>query len=579
MNRASVVPGERYRLLAACLVATACNAPVREGEVMRGGVAAAELDSATGMPLLSVSGRQMVDPAGNWKRLRGVNYNLIQHTTRSPAQQRHIQAIASWGFNAIRLPISWYFLEPTPDNIDWSYVDDIEDIVRWADAAGLYVVIDNHQWNTAQCFDASWGMGFPSWFVDALLGSNGPCSHYATGKDAELVGQQQFWKEFWSNPVLGPTAGSHSGAAAWDVYTDALRIVAWRLRNYAAVAGWDILNEPRLGTGMTSDTLNGTVLPSFFNAVGARLGWSDTTDAGSHHLLFVEGEDGDIKPSLAKPSTLTGLVLAPHYYSDPSIWADCPALSSGVHRGLEKSAAWNVPALFGEFGAAAGPDGGAGPSFARNVSRIIGANSGQSWMWWEFGPNDLDGEMALASSSLSLKPAGAAIRDNLGVNGGTECTTAIVGETTVQSPTWKAAGIALAYNYTARATGAVNQLALYVDDGNVAAPIKLGLYSHNGQAFSGNPSPGTLLGSATIVHPVAGQWNYAELARPVSIANAAIYWIAVLGPAGGAPVKLRSAASGTRSQDDSRSGLVDLPGSWSPGAWTSNSPGSAYGNQ
>jgi endoglycosylceramidase len=352
------------------------------------------------LPLLAASGTHFVDPSGNWKRLRGVNYNRIEHRTLSPASASHLQTIHGWGFNTIRFPFNWFFLESTPGDFDWSYVDSIESVVQMAVDNSLYVLIDNHQWHISQYFDTAYGSGFPEWFVVDLL----------AGKTTEA----DFWAAFWSNPVLmtSPYAGLH----AWDVYADAYRVITWRLRNYTNVLGWDILNEPKLGTGMDISVFNTTTLPAFYAAVGARLRLSDTMADGKHHILVVGGQDGDIKSMMAKPA-LTNMVLSPHVYIASSSWTDCAAITALAHRGLDKGIAWGVPVLFGEFGANAN---GTGASFAQYASHTMSVN-GQSWLWWSFGPQDGDTNMSLATLALQPKEAVAQLQSNINVFSGAEC--------------------------------------------------------------------------------------------------------------------------------------------------------------
>jgi hypothetical protein len=138
-------------------------------------------------------------------------------------------------------------------------------------------------------------------------------------------------------------------------------------------------------------------------------------------VLFFEGQDGDVKPSLGIPP-LANIALSPHLYSAESGWSDCLQLSSLAHRGLDKGAAFGIPVVFGEFGAEyVGPQTAApGDVFAGLVSRIISVN-GQSWAWWEFGPRDRDDTMALVDGGLHDRPTVAKLASNLLVYAGDEC--------------------------------------------------------------------------------------------------------------------------------------------------------------
>ena len=71
------------------------------------------------------------------------------------------------------------------------------------------------------------------------------------------------------------------------------------------------------------------------------------------------------------------------------------------------------------------------------------------------------------------------------------------------------AGSAEAFQFTAAASGTVHSFSLYVNSGNTAKSILVGLYSNS------SGSPGTLLTGATIVSPASGAWNAAGVSTPV----------------------------------------------------------------
>jgi hypothetical protein len=133
-----------------------------------------------------------------------------------------------------------------------------------------------------------------------------------------------------------------------------------------------------------------------------------------------------------------------------------------------------------------------------------------------------------------------------------------------------AAGIAEAFQYAAGASGVADTIAIYVDTGNAAAQVVVGLYTNS----AGN-APGSLLTQATLANPAAGAWN--SVAVPsASISAGTQYWIAVLGPSGSGTVRFRDVASGGRAQTSLQANLATLPATWSPGTTYANSPMSAY---
>jgi hypothetical protein len=136
---------------------------------------------------------------------------------------------------------------------------------------------------------------------------------------------------------------------------------------------------------------------------------------------------------------------------------------------------------------------------------------------------------------------------------------------------YNSAGMAEAFQFTATASGSMNKLFLYVDSGSTATQIVIGIYSN-----SANNSPNALLGQATIVSPINGQWNTIAI-TPIAIKQGSSYWISVLGPKGKGILRFRDAACCGKAQTSSQTTLSTLPATWSAGTTHSNSPISAYG--
>jgi hypothetical protein len=150
-----------------------------------------------------------------------------------------------------------------------------------------------------------------------------------------------------------------------------------------------------------------------------------------------------------------------------------------------------------------------------------------------------------------------------------ESSTPLIGSATVQpSGDTDSAGLAEAFEYTAPASGVVRSLALYVNSGNNAPEIAVGLYSN----LAGHP--GQLLTGATIDSPKASAWNVVGVA-PLAVEAGSAYWLAALAPTG--TLALRDVADGGGpTQNSGSASLSELPASWSSGASWANSPASFY---
>jgi Ca2+-binding RTX toxin-like protein len=126
-----------------------------------------------------------------------------------------------------------------------------------------------------------------------------------------------------------------------------------------------------------------------------------------------------------------------------------------------------------------------------------------------------------------------------------------------------AAGRAEAFKTTASASGSVTQLRVFIDTGNTATNVQVGLYTDN----AGHP--GTLLTSGTLSAPTAGA-NNAVTVTGASVTAGQTYWIALLTPSGtGQVVRFRDraqpAAALGQSEWSSSALLTALPATWASG--------------
>lgn len=73
------------------------------------------------------------------------------------------KTIASFGFNSVRLLVIWEALEPERGKYNQKYIEEIHEKVKWAEEAGLLVVLDMHQDVYSRCKFS--GDGAPCWAV------------------------------------------------------------------------------------------------------------------------------------------------------------------------------------------------------------------------------------------------------------------------------------------------------------------------------------------------------------------------------------------------------------------------------
>jgi endoglycosylceramidase len=171
--------------------------------------------------------------------------------------ENDVAQIRQQGFDVVRLALSWSLLEPTPGHYSATYLDRIAQFVAWSAQQGVYVILDMHQDQysryvlppkgatlPAGCTKSTGNDGAPAWavFTDAkpacaLLGQSAinPAASAAT------------YEFFHNHPVPGPK-GSAPGTGLEDHYIGALAFLARRFEANPTVLGYEIMNEPPLGS-------------------------------------------------------------------------------------------------------------------------------------------------------------------------------------------------------------------------------------------------------------------------------------------------------------------------------------------
>jgi len=206
---------------------------------------------------LTIKDRQFYDAAGRNVILRGVNIGF-RHGPRGdrPAPWPHGGAedfakIRAWGYNCVRLVIFWSAVEPVCGQYDEAFLKEVDERIGWAKANDLRVIIDMHQDLWGQGVPN--GRGAPEW---ALLDPTRP---HAKGTmvwseayfTSPLV--KSAFDNFWNN-TPGP-----DGVGIQDHFARAWQAVAKRYAEEPAVIGYDLFNEPSLGSPIQSVMLGMTV--------------------------------------------------------------------------------------------------------------------------------------------------------------------------------------------------------------------------------------------------------------------------------------------------------------------------------
>ena len=317
-----------YRALTvlAALLASLLTAPIATADASDGATVATSAEKRPHQlsRLHATRGAKpgIFDQRGARVLLRGINVNgLGEYFQANPAyaptvplRRADFREIARLGFNTVRLIVSWSALEPTPGAYDTAYVARIRKAVDQAADYGVYVVLDMHQdaWGIAVDTHADevcpphtqpgngWD-GAPAW---ATITDGLSTCHNGTRELAPAV--KAAWQHFYDD-----TDGLQGHLA------EVWRQLARDFATTSNVAGYDLLNEPGIGTGADATTALGEFYGDTIRAIrrGERQGH------GFSHIVFFEPSvywsaiGGWTTPS-PNFTDDTNLVFAPHIYAE-----------------------------------------------------------------------------------------------------------------------------------------------------------------------------------------------------------------------------------------------------------------------
>jgi endoglycosylceramidase len=188
---------------------------------------------------IQIEGQKFVDSNGRQVIFNGINF-ISKDSAQNymPSQNQEVfNDFKKWGFNCIRLGIIWDGLEPEPGNYNEAYLLEIDKRIQWAADNGIYVFLDMHQ----DLYGSKFSDGAPRW---ATLDEGK--THYsgAVWSDSYMISPavQTTFDNFWKNT---PAA---DGIGLQDHYANLWKHIAKRYANNTTVIGYDIMNEPFLGT-------------------------------------------------------------------------------------------------------------------------------------------------------------------------------------------------------------------------------------------------------------------------------------------------------------------------------------------
>ena len=257
---------------------------------------------------------------------------IVSASHYPPLCQSDIEQMAALGFNSLRLPLSWSLLEPERGHFSQTYVDRAAQVVDWAKALGIHVIIDMHQNAYSHFVQAEPGSG-----VD--LSSNSGAPAWATITDG-LPSKELLANQREANPAVVEAFSNfwYNRNGIQDEYIKAIAFLAKRFKDDSAVAGYSIFNEPQPGWNLPPGFEDLLLFPFYRRVIDAVTGVRDGlpcptgiympafcgyADLGIHdlrHLFFLEPgllrQMTDFPTHLGLPvSSYPNLVLDIHAYT------------------------------------------------------------------------------------------------------------------------------------------------------------------------------------------------------------------------------------------------------------------------
>jgi endoglycosylceramidase len=316
-----------------------------------------QADAATVLPRLHVERGdrpRFVDESGREVLLRGVNVNALGEYFQAdpnlaatiPLTDEDWAQMATLGFDAVRLIVSWSRLEPQRGVFDQHYVSSIHDAVDRAKANGLYVILDMHQDAWGMHIATPPGTSCPEGLEPAIGWDGAPA--WATITDGAETCRQPGNRD---SAAAVQTAFQSFYDDRDGIRTELEQTWGHLAREFAgepAVAGYDLFNEPNAVGDLQVELPKYT---AFVNSAIAAIRAAETAGDGFHHIVFVEPIILFPLPNtVPEPgfSTDPNLAFAPHQYWESIV--DILTIEQGFDVSRDAAAKLGMPYWVGEYG-------------------------------------------------------------------------------------------------------------------------------------------------------------------------------------------------------------------------------------
>ncbi|HVT20487.1 MAG TPA: cellulase family glycosylhydrolase [Mycobacteriales bacterium] len=333
------------------------------------------------------AGRWLTDAHGRVLVVHGINVSMKGALSQSQAYKfgtDDAAFLAQNGFNAVRLTVERYDIEPSPGHFDAAYLTFIRNTVKLLDAHGIMTLIDFHQDEFGTVFRDN---GYPSWMTQ----TGGLPNVTSVGFPFQYLANPALNHAFdnlWNN-------GKDSrGVSMWADDAEILARAVAALSSTRGVLGFEIINEPWPGTQYAGCFVLLVGCPGFdqgkfskyYAAMDKAIRAKD-----SRHLVFFEplvSFNYGIPTSVTPPPGDSNVAFSFHDYPVCSVADDAGLpLSVGPACGVESKLAINNAVGFAtqhgtglletEFGATTKPAPITNAAAAYDAAMV-------PWMFWSY---------------------------------------------------------------------------------------------------------------------------------------------------------------------------------------------------
>jgi len=313
----------------------------------------------TGWLHTSQGNTSVLDVNGRAVSLAGVNVDGLDFGTGNPATApdacgkgwslptTSFANVAAWGFNSVRIPISWENIEPTAPSLapngtwvhHWnqSYLSELDTVASQFGKTHIAVIFDFAQVDVSAAFEQApekvqggecEGWGNPTWLYPGVTSPS-------TSQDLAAA----MCNFFNDRSVVG-----NSAPQPIEAMMAAEQMLASRYAGNPTLVGIDMFNEPWFGSSCGSAAQDGSLLTTFY----ARMGDAIST-ANPHLLLIYEDSTPGLMPSapiISKAPSIANAMYEFHIYT-----SDWTTGEPYVQAFLASARSAGVPVWLGEFDA------------------------------------------------------------------------------------------------------------------------------------------------------------------------------------------------------------------------------------